>query len=230
MNTDHWLESWKQNKIGFHQHEINGYLSSFWKQLNLEGQSRVFVPLCGKSLDLLWLRQQGHHVLGIEISAIAIRDFFVENKLSFNHRQQNDLQIWEADQLTILQDDFFNLTANQLLEVEGVFDRAALVALPIQLRQKYVQHLKNILSKKASILLIAFEYDQSKMEGPPFAVHEAEIHELYGDSYEIKLLLNQEALDHYPSFRSRGLNCLAEKVYLLTPIVKKLSYQLDGAV
>ena len=230
MNTDYWLESWKQNKIGFHQHEINGHLSSFWKQLNAEDQSQVFVPLCGKSLDLLWLHQQGHHVIGAEISAIAIRDFFVENKLIFNSRQQNDLQVWESEHLTILQDDFFKLTAHQLLDVVGVFDRAALVALPIKLRQKYVQHLKNILSKKASILLIAFEYDQSKMEGPPFAVHEAEIHELYGDSYEIKLLLNQEALDNYPAFTSRGLNCLTEKVYLLTPIVKKLSYQLDGAV
>ena len=221
MNTDYWLESWKQNKIGFHQHEINGHLSSFWKQLNVESQSQVFVPLCGKSLDLLWLRQQGHHVFGVEISAIAIRDFFVENKLNFNSRPQNDLQIWESEHLTILQDDFFNLTAHQLLDVVGVFDRAALVALPIELRQKYVQHLKHILSKKANILLIAFEYDQSKMAGPPFAVHEAEIHELYGDSYEIKLLLSQHALDNYPSFRSRGLSCLTEKVYVLTPTISQ---------
>ena len=219
MNTDYWLESWKQNKIGFHQHEINGHLSSFWKQLNAEDQSQVFLPLCGKSLDLLWLRQQGHHVLGIEISAIAILDFFVENNLTFNSRHQNDLQIWESEHLTILQDDFFNLTAHQLLDVAGVFDRAALVALPISLRQKYAQHLKNILSEKAKILLIAFEYDQSKMDGPPFAVHEAEIHELYGDRYEIKLLLSQDALDNYPSFRSRGLSCLTEKVYLLTPTI-----------
>jgi thiopurine S-methyltransferase len=223
MITDYWLESWKQNKIGFHQHEINGHLSSFWKQLNAEGQSQVFVPLCGKSLDLLWLRQQGHHVLGIEISAIAIRDFFVENNLNFNSRQQNDLLIWESDHLTILQDDFFKLTVNQLLEVVGVFDRAALVALPISLRQKYAKHLKNILSDKAKILLIAFEYDQSKMDGPPFAVDEAEIHGLYGDSYEIKLLLSQDTLDNYPSFRSRGLSSLTEKVYLLTPTNKKLS-------
>ena len=223
MNTDYWLESWKQNKIGFHQHEINGHLSSFWKQLNAEDQSQVFVPLCGKSLDLLWLHQQGHHVIGAEISAIAIRDFFVENKLIFNSRQQNDLQVWESEHLTILQDDFFKLTAHQLLDVVGVFDRAALVALPIKLRQKYAQHLKNILSEKAKILLIAFEYDQSKMEGPPFAVHEAEIHELYGDSYEIKLLLSQHALDNYPSFRSRGLSRLTENVYLLTPTLKKLS-------
>ena len=209
----------EKNKIGFHQHEINDHLSSFWKLLNVDNKSSVFVPLCGKSLDLLWLRQQGHHVLGIEISAIAIRDFFVENNLNFNSRQQNDLQIWESDHLSILQDDFFNLTENQLLEVKGVFDRAALVALPFSLRQKYTQHLKNILPEKAKVLLIAFEYDQSKMEGPPFAVHEAEIHELYGDRYEIKLLLSQDALDNYPSFRSRGLSCLTEKVYVLTPTI-----------
>ncbi len=123
-----------------------------------------------------------------------------------------------------MQDDFFKQTAHQLLDVVGVFDRAALVALPIKLRQKYAQHLINILSEKAKILLIAFEYDQSQMEGPPFAVHEAEIHELYGNSYEIKLLLNQEALDNYPSFRGRGLSRLTEKVYLFTPIVKKTGY------
>lgn len=119
--------------------------------------------------------------------------------------------------MIICQGDFFNLTANQVRDVAGVFDRASLVALPIELRQKYAQHLKSILPDKAKILLVTFEYDQSKMVGPPFSVNETEVTELYQDYYEIKLLFKQDVLGSFPQFRNQGLNSLQEKVYLLKP-------------
>jgi thiopurine S-methyltransferase len=116
-----------------------------------------------------------------------------------------------------LQGDFFNLTADHLLNVEGVFDRASLVALPLELHKEYTQHLKNSLPEMAKILLVTFEYDQSQMNGPPFSVSEAEVQALYQDSYAIKRLLAQDVLDNYPQFRELGLSGLEEKVYLLQP-------------
>src|SRR4030042_914462 len=82
MNPDFWLERWQRNEIGFHQPEINAHLQDFWGQLAVPAGGQVFVPLCGKSRDLLWLRARGHRVLGVELSPIAVRDFFAENALT----------------------------------------------------------------------------------------------------------------------------------------------------
>lgn len=220
MTTEFWLENWKNNKIDFHQQAINSHLLSFWQQLNIALTSSVFVPLCGKSLDLLWLSEQGHNVIGIEISELAICDFFTENRLNYSKLKQDNFYRWKAEQLTIWQGDFFNLKANHLQDVEGVFDRASLVALPIKLRQKYAQHLKQILPIKAKLLLVTFEYQQSEMNGPPFSVHESEVYELYADHYKIKLLLKKDVLADYPQFQNIGIKDLQEKIYLLEPITQ----------
>ncbi len=215
MNPEFWLENWKNNKIGFHQQETNSHLASFWQQLDVAPDCRVFVPLCGKSLDLLWLCQQGHNVLGVEVSDLAVSQFFSENGLTYSKFKQDGFQHYQTESLAILQGDFFNLTADHLQDVQGVFDRASLVALPLELRQEYVKHLKSILPDKAKILLVTFEYDQSQMNGPPFSVNETEIQTLYQDSYDIELLLTQDTMDLYPQFKTQGINALEEKVYLL---------------
>jgi len=217
MNPEFWLENWKNNKIGFHQQITNPYLTLFWKQLDIATKSQVFVPLCGKSLDLVWLCQHGHKVLGVEVSNLAASQFFIENDLAYHVFEQEGFCCYQAESLTFLQGDFFNLTTKHLQDIKGVFDRAALVALPIELRQKYAQHLSSILPNKAKILLVTFEYDQSQMNGPPFSVSEAEVQALYQDSYAIKRLLAQDLLDNYPQFRKLGLSGLEEKVYLLQP-------------
>jgi thiopurine S-methyltransferase len=217
MTTEFWLQNWQDNKIGFHQQQTNSYLTTYWQHLNLASNCCVFVPLCGKSLDLLWLRQQGHSVVGVEISARAASDFFTANGLNPNSFELGHFHCHETECLTLLQGDFFDLTPQHVENVEGVFDRASLVALPIELRQQYAQHLKNILPNTAKILLVTFEYGQTEMTGPPFSVSEAEVHELYGDTYGIELLLKQDVLDIYPHFKTAGLTGLQEKVYLLTP-------------
>jgi thiopurine S-methyltransferase len=205
----------KNNKIGFHQQETNSHLTSFWQQLDVAPNCRVFVPLCGKSLDLIWLCQQGHYVLGVEVSDLAVSQIFSENGLTYSKFKQDAFQHYQTESLAILQGDFFNLTANHLRDVEGVFDRASLVALPLGFRQEYAQHLTSILPDKAKILLVTFEYDQSQMNGSPFSVNEAEVNALFQDNYEIELLFKQDVLDNYPSFQALGLNGLKEKVYLL---------------
>lgn len=217
MTPEFWLQNWQDNKIGFHQQQTNSHLTTFWQHLNLLPNCRVFVPLCGKSLDLLWLGQQGYSVVGVEISGRAVGDFFTENGLKPNSFELDCFHCHKTEHLTLMQGDFFNLSPQHVDNVGGVFDRASLVALPVELRQQYAQHLKNILPCLAKILLVTFEYNQAEMAGPPFSVRETEVHKLYGDTYGIELLLKQEVLDIYPHFKTAGLTSLQEKVYLLTP-------------
>jgi thiopurine S-methyltransferase len=217
MNAEFWIEKWEKNAIGFHQQDINNHLQAYWQQLKPEPGSQVLVPLCGKSKDMLWLCGQGHSVLGVELSPIAVNSFFSENAIKPNISQQGSFKRWESAGLVILEGDFFALSAEDAKNIGGVFDRAAMVALPPELRQQYSQHLQNSLPDKVGILLVVFEYDQVVMSGPPFSVAEAEIRQQFQHNYEITLLFEQDVLDAYPQFRANGLDDLLEKVYLLSP-------------
>nr|CAA6820983.1 MAG: Thiopurine S-methyltransferase (EC [uncultured Thiotrichaceae bacterium] len=215
MKANFWHERWDKNQIGFHQADVNSHLQDFWGELGLAGKGKVFVPLCGKSADMLWLRTQGHEVLGIELSAIAIKDFFSENNLEPTVSQSGKFERWECDGIVIYQGDFFDLTIDDLADCSAVFDRAALIALPPEMRSAYVAHLKRILPKSCDILLVTMEYDQSVAGGPPFAVMEAEVREYYEGAYSVTLLRSIDALDEMPRFRQLGMPSLDEKVFLL---------------
>ena len=215
MHTDFWLERWEQNQIGFHQDDFNNHLQAFWDQLQIPAGSNIFVPLCGKSQDLLWLRAQGYGVTGVELSPIAVRDFFAENRLEPTITTHGALQRWEADGLVIWLGDFFALSAAEVAQCAGAFDRASLIALPPAMREHYAQHLIQILPTHCRTLLITLEYDQQQMNGPPFAVHEAEVRALYADALAVSLLFVTDVLDDSPGFRQRGLTKLEEKVYVL---------------
>ncbi len=217
MQADFWLERWEYNQIGFHQTGINSHLQAFWGNLAVPAGSTIFVPLCGKSRDMLWLRAQGFRVLGVEISPIAVHDFFKESGLEPIITQQGPFGRWECDGLVILQGDFFHLTAADIAECAGVFDRASLIALPPEMRVSYAQHLLSILPPSVPALLITLEYDQHEMKGPPFSVQEAEVHAFYAHHYHLERLLVLDALADEPGFRQRGLTWLDEKVYVLTP-------------
>lgn len=217
MQADFWHERWDQNQIGFHQHEINSHLQAFWGQMAVPTGSRIFVPLCGKSRDMLWLRSQGFSVTGVEISPIAVHDFFAENALEPIVTRQGAFERWECDGLVILQGDFFHLTPAEVADCAGVFDRASLIALPPEMRASYAQHFMAILPPHVQTLLITLEYGQSEMKGPPFSVQEAEVRSFYEENFSVERLLALNALDDEPGFRQRGLTRLEEKVYLLTP-------------
>ncbi len=218
MHPGFWLERWQKNEIGFHQAEINFHLQKFWAQLGVSGQ--VLVPLCGKSRDMLWLRAQGHQVLGVEISALAVQSFFTENELQPTLTRDGAFERWDSDGLTLLCGDFFDLNAAQLGAVAGVYDRAALIALPAELRQRYARHLCQLLPPSAPLLLVTMEYEQAQMPGPPFAVSEAEVHDLYSANYQVNLLYSKDILAEQPRFRERGLTRLEERVYHLLRFAK----------
>lgn len=231
MDVDHWLERWKDNRIGFHQADINTHLQRFWPRVVSvplsAAPSLVFVPLCGKSLDMIWLRDQGHDVLGIELSPIAVEDFFRENDLTptITELSRPDdchapMRRFEAEGITVLEGDIFDLTAEDLAGVTQVFDRASLVALPLEMRARYVTHMQDILPPAIPTLLVTMEYDQSQMAGPPFAVHEEEVRTLYGARQQIRLVHTQDLLEESPRFAERGVTRLDEKVYLLRDVLE----------
>jgi thiopurine S-methyltransferase len=177
----------------------------------------VLVPLCGKSRDLLWLRARGHAVLGVEISPIAVRDFFIENVLTPQVTRQGAFERYEADGLVVLCGDFFDLTPELVQAVAGVYDRASLIALPPELRTRYAEHSAAILPAAAGTLLVTMEYPQNEMSGPPFAVCEDEVRRLYETRYTVTRLFTKDILAENPRFRERGLHALTEKVYRLAP-------------
>lgn len=216
MKTDFWLERWERQEIGFHQDEINPHLVQHWKELSLTPGATVFVPLCGKSRDMLWLRRQGHVVRGVEISPIAAQAFFEENGYVPSHLVGGKHEHYEADDVRISCGDFFDLSRDDLKEVAAVYDRASLVALPPEMRERYADHLAEILPAGAKMLLLTFDYPQAEMPGPPFAVSPREVAALYGDRATVRLLAEHDTLAQNPRFQERGLSRLREGVFLVT--------------
>lgn len=215
MELDFWHRRWRKNEIAFHQPQINTHLQQFWHHLHLPPGGQVFVPLCGKSLDMLWLAAQGYTVLGVEISAIAIESFFRENELTPQVHSAGAFQVWQTDEISLWLGDFFALTPADLAGIAGVYDRASLIALPPARRQDYARHLHTILPP-VEVLLVTLEYPQAAMAGPPFAVTEAEVATLYASAYQIERLYVHDALAENPRFHDR-LSWLTEKVYRLQP-------------
>ncbi|MFA6921271.1 MAG: thiopurine S-methyltransferase [Gallionella sp.] len=213
MKKDFWLERWELSQTGFHQDEINPCLQQYWQKLDCDGA--VFVPLCGKSLDMRWLRERGFPVLGVELSPIAAQAFFEENGYAPHCESVEKFERFEADGIRILCGDFFDLCRDDMEKVSAVYDRASLVALPLEMREQYVRHLLSILPPATQILLITFDYPQEEMSGPPFAVSASEVEALYCDCAEVSLLAQTDVLVDNPRFAERGLSRLQENIFLL---------------
>ena len=215
MHTDFWLERWEQNQIGFHEQEINGHLQKFWGNLVIPANSKIFVPLCGKSRDILWLLSLGYQVVGVEISPLAVQSFFSENQLEATITDCGVFQCWESEGLSIYVGNFFDLSHEQLRDCLAVYDRAALIALPPEMREEYVRHLMKITPELRHSLLVTLQYTQHEMPGPPFSVDESEVHSLFAKTYAIEPLSTEDILQKHDNFKERGLSNLIEKVYRL---------------
>lgn len=218
MQHDFWHQRWQQNQIGFHSQDVNSHLKTFWPHLKVGNGQRVLVPLCGKSQDLLWLLAQGHSVVGIELSPLAVEAFFNENRLQPTIRKHGDFWINEIDGLQIFCGDFFSLHSQDLGKIDAVYDRASLVALPPEMRIDYASHMGSLLESGTQTLLVAFDYPQHEMLGPPFSVNQSEIELLYRSWCEIEFLAGEDALSREAHFQQRGLTQLSEQVYKLKVI------------
>ncbi|HEX9474573.1 MAG TPA: thiopurine S-methyltransferase [Steroidobacteraceae bacterium] len=215
MHPEFWLDRWQRREIGFHQAQVNVDLQTHWPALGCPPASPVLVPLCGKSTDMRWLHDQGHLILGVELSAIAVEEFFAEQRLSPRRGRAGALDCWEAEGYRILVGDFFELDAAAVSGVSGVYDRAALVALPVPLRARYARQLTRILPARCGMLLLTMDYPQEQMSGPPFAVPESEVRELFAPAFSVTLLAARNDLAIEARYRQRGLRSRTECVYLL---------------
>lgn len=207
MDHDFWHERWKERNIGFHQSEINSELKTHFPKLSLN--SKVLVPLCGKSKDMLWLKEQHFNVTGIELSQDAVEEFFKDNNLNFNKLDQ----VYTTEGITLHAGDLFK---HQESDYDAIYDRASMVALPPKMRADYTKHLLSCLKENGQLLLIAFEYDQEKVPGPPFSVPEDEIKDHYDKSCDIVLLAQKSEKPKAPKFVEAGVEVFKRKTYLIT--------------
>ncbi len=191
MDSEFWKERWKKNQIGFHLDEVNPMLQKHFNELGLKEGSSIFIPLCGKTLDIQWLLSKGYNIVGAELSELAIEQLFDELQVKPDVSTQEKFKVYQTKNLKIFVGDIFDLSNEVLVDIDGVYDRAALVALPFNIREKYTVHLST-LTQHLPQLLLNFTYDQSLMNGPPFSVSGEEIKEHYSNSYEIVLLESKE--------------------------------------
>lgn len=209
MDPNFWHQRWERNEIAFHEKDGNPLFVKHFGALSLPKSSRVFLPLCGKSLDIHWLLHNGYGVAGAELSAIAVTKLFNDLGLRPNITTVGSSQRYHANNIDIFVGDLFDVSRETLGPVDAVYDRAALVALPETMRPRYAAHVSAI-TDKAPQLLICFEYDQTQMEGPPFSISDREVKELYGDSYALTFLESAEVPDGL-----KGKCVAKEKVWLL---------------
>ena len=215
MDPSFWHARWQANEIGFHQNEINAHLQHYWPRLEVPAGGLVFVPLCGKTRDMLWLASQGLNLVGVEISPIATAAFFTENGLMAESVRRGHFLRHEAAEILLLEGDFFDLSTADLGAVDAVYDRASLIALPPASRRRYAEHMAGLVSPGVQLLLITLDYPQQEMDGPPFAVTAAEVAELWSPGFRIERLDSCDILTENPRFQARGLTRLQEQVYRL---------------
>lgn len=216
MDPDFWHQRWREGRIGFHQDKPTPLLLEHWPVLELAPGSQVFVPLAGKSLDLAWLAAQGHRVLGVELSPLAVAQFFAEHGLTPQVHDSRYGRHYRAGEIELICGDVFGLDADVLADCAAVYDRAALIALPPPLRRRYVHELHALLPAGCRGLLITLEYPQHEKQGPPFAVPETEVRDLYDRDWRVETLERRGILAQQPGFVAEGVSALEAAVYRLS--------------
>jgi thiopurine S-methyltransferase len=215
MHPDFWLQRWHDNQIGFHQDKPTPLLLKHWPAIGMPAGATVFVPLAGKSLDMVWFASQGYRVLGVELSPLAIKQFISEHGIVPEVRASKYGTHYIAGNVEIIQGDVFALDADALVDCSVVFDRAALIALPPDLRQRYAREVYSLLPQGCRGLLITLEYPEGEKQGPPFSVTEAEVHALFDPDWHVEVLERRVILAQQPSFAAEGVTALDTVVYRL---------------
>jgi thiopurine S-methyltransferase len=215
LTPDFWIERWKKGEIGFHMGAVHDFLPKHWPSLKLASDSAVFVPLCGKSYDMVWLAAHGHRVIGVELSPLAVDDFFREQGFDAETRSTGVFVVRSAGPYTIWCGDIFELPEEATADVAAVYDRAALVALPPSLQPRYAKKLLDILPPSAPILLAGLVYPEGEISGPPFSTPLAQVAALFGEDYGIRLAETRDGLAQSQNLKERGVSALEEMAYVL---------------
>lgn len=210
-----WLARWHDNKIGWHADAVNRSLVDYIELLELALGASVFVPLCGKSIDMIYLSEMGYSVIGVELSSVAVEHFFTDNGLQYSVSKIDGFSLYQSESIKIYSGDYFNLNAEHLQSVSAVYDRASLIALDHDLREKYVQHLAVIIPPDARILLLTLIYPQHQMSGPPFSVSNSEVESLFSSAFKYRQLHCFNDIDNEPKFLRAGVDYIENVAYLL---------------
>ncbi|GIU23632.1 thiopurine S-methyltransferase [Shewanella sp. MBTL60-007] len=216
MQPSFWHEKWDAQQIGFHLSAVNPLLVKYWPQLELDANAQVFVPLCGKSLDMCFLAELGHDVLGCELNELAVQQFYQENSLKVAVSTIAQHQRFHTEQVTIYQGDIFSLDAAEMTATMAFYDRAALIAWPEEMRLAYANQLANLIPANSVGLLITLDYPQAELNGPPFAVSDDWVQANLADDFEIERLACEDVLSENPRFVKKQVSWLTESVYKLT--------------
>ena len=219
LDNDHeaWLERWREGRTGFHLDRTNEQLVRHIGRVLAPGEGRVFVPLCGKSLDLAWLVDRGHDVVGVELAEDAVRAFHREHDLEPEVMETASFRVYTSHRLSLYVGDFFDLGRAEVQPFDVIWDRAAMIALRLPVRRSYVAHLRRLLAPGGRILLSTLAYDQDRMEGPPFSVPADEVSDAYGDGFSIERVAETDITAENPRFAASGLGRVLEETWVLTP-------------
>lgn len=212
--TNSWHEAWQAGRTRFHRGDVHGDLVRYQELLLAGGPHRILVPLCGKSVDMAWLAKQGHEVVGVELVPKAVEEFFSEQQLESAIEVREGYTLYRSGKITIACGDMLKLGTDALGPITRIWDRAALVALPLDVRGPYTAHLRALIASDAKLLLNVFEYDQSKMSGPPFSLSDKEVREHFAGC-QIQLLDERDGLDAFPRFRELGNTYWTVRNYLV---------------
>lgn len=212
MQPDFWRERWTQGQIGFHQGEYNRHLLRYVDTLH-EGPARVLVPLSGKTKDLTLLTERGHEVVAVELVEQAAADYFHERGVPLSRSVQGGYPVLAGAGVEAHVADFFAVDPETVGPFDWIFDRAALVALPPEMRASYVPHLVRFIEPGGKILLLTFAYDQDRMSGPPFSVPDDEVRARLSPFGDLERLEHEELIEKLPRFQKAGLTSLKESVW-----------------
>lgn len=208
MDASFWLDCWREGRTGFHRAEVMPLLERHWQALAVPRGTRVLVPLAGKTLDMAWLASQGLRVLGVELSPLAVQAFFAEHDLQPQRHTSACGEHYVAGDIEIIQGNVFDLDEATLADCMAVYDRAALIALPPDLRRRYADEVYGRLPAGCRGLAIDLEYPQQEKSGPPFSVDAREIQALFGRDWSLDLLERRDILAEQPGFIAEGVSAL----------------------
>lgn len=216
MEREEWIRRWAEGRIGFHRATVQPWLVDHAGRFLPRGDECVFLPLCGKSVDLIWLEQRGHPVVGLDVAEQAFRDFLKEQGRVAAEHESPPFKVFSSGRIELLCGDFFEMRRERHGDFPAILDRAALVAIEPRRRAEYASRLVELLRPGGRTLLVGLEYDESKMAGPPFTVARDEVARLFGAACTIEPLGTSDPMQSEPVWKERGLDAMTEYALLLT--------------
>lgn len=219
MEFEFWDNCWQRESQPFHLAEAHTFLVKYVQQY-FSADKRVFVPLSGKSIDLVFLSEQGYYPVGVEFNPKAVNRFIEENQLEFSSQtfsvdDDHELVRYHNHTMEVWLADFFDITSEQIGKFRQVYDRAAFIALPEAMRSDYAKHLKSMLAKDATLLLVTMDYVPDEMSGPPFHITLDEIKQQFPEG-RVEELCRCSLLDTHPRWKELELSRLDEVLYKIT--------------